>query len=112
MAISAQLTVLFQVTSAIGGSSGDVHSMVTPVNSNAPPPNAATLQPGTNTIVVPTGFTVSVAFIRPPSTSTNVKAVGTGSGAWTSAPLVVPVTAGGTLVITSTSSETVEIDFG
>ena len=116
MAIQASVTTIFQAVGALGGSDSITNSMVTPTNTNAPPPSAAQLQPGNNVIYVPQGFTVNVAMIRSPSTSTNAKTAkvqssDANSGSWTNQPIVYPVTGLSTFAIYSTGTETVEINW-
>jgi len=118
MAIEATITVIYQAVGAVGGTDSITNSMVSPDNTNAPPPGAATLQGGANNVIlIPNGFTVTSAYLRPPVTSTNSKTVkgvssDTGLPGWTNQPIVVPVTANGQIVIFSTSLETIEINWG
>jgi hypothetical protein len=103
------------MTGAIGGQGNDVESAVMSGNSNAAPPLQAVLQPGNNTIVLPSStYTINALFMRPPSTSTNAKTVkaATGdsnTGAWTSQFAVVPVAGLSTIVVYSTSTEAIDI---
>jgi|SRR6185437_2589554 len=117
MAIQASITVQYQATGALGGVDSYVTSMVTPTNTNAPPPTIVQLSSGDNAIAVPSGFTANVAFIRPPSTSSNAKTVkavsgDSNSGAWTSAPVVYPVSGLSSFYVHSAGSETLEINWG
>lgn len=116
MAINATILVTYTASGALGGADQITNSMSTATNTNAPPPSAAQLQAGNNIILVPTGFTVNVAFIRPPSTSSNgktAKAVtgDSNTGAWTNDPIIYPVTGLTQFIINSTGSETVEINW-
>lgn len=82
-------------------------------NTNCPPPTFAALSAGNNTVTVPSGFTVNQATIFPPPASTNTKVYKGVSGdtgfTGTFQAVQVPVAAGGTFVINSVGSETVQI---
>jgi hypothetical protein len=118
MALQPTLTVIYNCVGAIGGSDSIYNSMAAPANTNAPPPTAAALQAGNNTILIPASpYVVTVAFMRPPSNSVNVKTLkgisgDTGLSSWTNQPVVIPCTAGESIVIGSVGSETIEINFG
>lgn len=117
MTIQAVTTVQFQIVGGLGGVDNIQEQMTAPANSNAPPPGGAQLQPGSNTIQVPSGFTVQCCTIKPPTGSTNAKAVmgnsaDVGLTGWTACPLIVPCVAGGTFVINSAGSETLEMLWG
>ena len=82
------------------------------VNANAPPPQSYTLNPGINTLVVPSGFTINVVQLIPLG-SGNVKTLkgvsgDTGFTGWTNNCITIPVAAGGTFVVVSTGSETLD----
>ncbi len=83
-------------------------------NTNAPPPGAAALQAGANTITVPAGFTVNSAKLYPPPSSANNKTIkgisgDTGLSNWTSDWVKVPVSGMASFVINSAGSEEIKI---
>jgi hypothetical protein len=113
MAINA--TYVASVTllgSGIGSGGGPFVAdtqQTTPTNPNAPAPAAAQLAVGTNTILVPSGFTVARAMLLPPAGSTNAKTLkgvtgDTGFTGWYGGSMTIPVIAGGTFVIVSTNA--------
>ena len=102
MAKTAQLSVTFNLTG--DGFGGAAVAMAPAANTNAPPPGAAQLTAGANTVLVPSGYTVVGCVIFPPAASVNSKTLkgvtgDTGITGWSNSPLIVPATAGGTFVI-------------
>jgi hypothetical protein len=118
MIVSVPFSVTTTISAVLVGAGDSDNISQANANANAPPPGFATLQAGNNTILVPPStYTCTLVFLKPPSGSVNVKTVkgvsgDTGLANWTSQPLVIPVTAGGSFVITSTGVESVECVWG
>ena len=89
------------------------YARVQAANANAPPPTSVSLSAGNNTVTVPSGFTVNVVKVFPPSGSSNTKTykgvTGDTGFVGTSQVVTLPVTAGGTFVINSTGGEVVDL---
>ena len=91
-------------------------AQTTPDNTNAPPPQAYTLQAGFNALVIPSGYTVSRVQLMPPSGSTNAKTVkgvtgDTGLAGWTAGSVTLPAVAGSTVGVLSAGIETLTAAF-
>ena len=118
MAISATYSATVTLLGNTLGSGGQPlmqdSQQTTPTNTNAPPPSSAQLVAGSITILVPTGYTVSRCTMLPPSASANAKTVkgisgDTGLSGWTTGSITVPVVAGGSFVVVSAGTETLQI---
>lgn len=83
-------------------------------NGNAPPPATFLLANGAFALTLPSSTTYSYTMVKliPPPGSTNVKTIkgnvsDTGLGPWTVGPVTLPV--GTTIVIASSSAETLQV---
>ena len=82
-------------------------------NTNTPPPVEILVANGNNTVAFPTTGTFTAIAIYPPANSMvskYIKGIGgdTGIGPFTSLPVVVPASPGGSMVINANGSETLE----
>lgn len=86
----------------------------TPASTNAPPPDHFTVQAGTNQLLMPPNtFTFSRVTLMPLGTgaSSNAKTIkgatgDTGLSGWTAGSITVPAVPGGSVYVTSASTET------